>query len=817
VIPRDAAAHRIRLTIMGRVGLDADGAAVSAVLVQPKRLALLAWLALRRPHAFVRRDEVLGTFWPESTEERARASLRQAVRFLRAHLGPDIVVKRGDAELGIEPRVLACDALEFLDAAQQGDDVLAVERYGGDLMPGFMLDGAHEFDRWLHAERQRLRTMAVEAALQAATRAEHDGDHARAAERLGWAQRLEPTSEAVARRLMAALSRAGNRPAAVTVWEALVHRLRTDLDLEPSQRTGELFLAIRDADGVHGDDDASSSAGLSPQRVLVLELENRTGDARYDVLGALAADTVARGLADVPDVEVIPPMALRPLPPAADADDDSAEPEPSGVPPALAALARRTGAGTLINGSIDTQNGVLWFRVHATDIAGGRLLPGPEPVRLDPAAAIDGIELLRERVVTAVAPALTRRVVHVREAVRPPSVAAYRAYLFGLERFVHGEWDGALEHFRHSVEMSPDYALPRIVSAIALWNLGRLRESHAKAVEADALRSSLGRFERAVLDMVLAWLRGDWTAAYSAAVVQADMAPGSIPHFQVAEESRRLNHPREAREVLSRLDADAGELRGWIYYWVELSTANHMLRDHTRELEVASRCRQLHPHEPLAALLEVRAFAGLGSEHDVIRVVEQVLASPSGQKPAAGDLLVEAALELRTHGAVAAGEDLLRRAVDWYRAGRRTDDAHRRSLGRALFYADRLDEAQQIFEDLALTSAGRVQAVGQHHSQLGAHLDEGILAAIAAARGDTPQIRRWCAVLEDLDGPFLYGAQWFWLAVVAALQDDADSAIRMLRRAFADGLPMEMFVHTDPHLGRLAGDARFQTIMRPRG
>src|SRR5690606_18769236 len=175
------------------------------------------------------------------------------------------------------------------------------------------------------------------------------------------------------------------------------------------------------------------------------------------------------------------------------------------------------------------------------------------------------------------------------------------------------------------------------------------------------------RFERVVLDMVLAWLRGDWAAAHHASVVQAEMAPGSIPHFQVAEESRRLNHPREARVVLRRLNADAGELRGWIYYWVELATACHMLRDHDAELDAARRCRQIHPHEPLAVLLELRALAGLGRERDVTDVAEQMLASPYGRKPAAGELLVEAALELRAHGCVATGATLMARAVEWYR------------------------------------------------------------------------------------------------------------------------------------------------------
>ncbi|HSK20383.1 MAG TPA: hypothetical protein VK912_14620, partial [Longimicrobiales bacterium] len=136
----------VRLAVLGRVSLQAGGDDVQPVLVQPKRLALLVWLVLRRPGGFVRRDELIGMFWPDSTDDRARASLRQALAFLRRHLGPDIIAKRGDAELGIAPGTLTCDALDFLAAVARGEDAAAVSEYGGDLMPGFSLDASHDFE-----------------------------------------------------------------------------------------------------------------------------------------------------------------------------------------------------------------------------------------------------------------------------------------------------------------------------------------------------------------------------------------------------------------------------------------------------------------------------------------------------------------------------------------------------------------------------------------------------------------------------------------------------------------------------------------------
>src|SRR5687768_17252806 len=96
----------IALQTLGAVDLRNDGKEVSTVLAQPKRLALLAFLATARPRGFVSRDSLLALFWPESDEERARNSLRQALHHLRRSLGDASIVGRGDREVGVDPAVI---------------------------------------------------------------------------------------------------------------------------------------------------------------------------------------------------------------------------------------------------------------------------------------------------------------------------------------------------------------------------------------------------------------------------------------------------------------------------------------------------------------------------------------------------------------------------------------------------------------------------------------------------------------------------------------------------------------------------------------
>lgn len=803
----------IELRVLGQVGLRRGDESLQDVLAQPKRLALLVYLALRRPDGFLSRDELLGVFWPDSTEKRARASLRQALRFLRSHMGRSTIVNRGVNQLRVAPGAVRCDAVRLLDALDEGDDRRARDVYTGEVLPGFALAGVYEFDRWLQAERQRLRAAVIQAALRLAGDAESRGDLAGAAAEVRWALRQEPTNEAVARRLITLLARAGNRSAAVSAYEALEARLAEELDLAPSPETVELADAVREArlPLPH----RYEARALTPQRVLVLGLENRTGDADLRAIGRLAADVMAQGLATMGELEVVPPMAVG----VGEADGATPHQDHPELRPELVDLAHRAGAGTVVDGMYYLDGDGIRLQARITDAIRGTLMEAPEPVGGSASDPLDAVGELRDRVMATLAPALTRRAVHVREAARPPNLEAYTAYLEGLELFIRGRWRDALSRFSASAERAPGYALPRLVGAIALWNLEEPEEARAAALEAAELRDSLGRFERSVLDTVMAWLEGDWAAARDAVRFQAELAPGSIPHFQVAEEARRLNRPREAREVLAALDPEAGELRGWIFYWIERTAALHVLGDHVRELELASRCRRLHLDDPVATLLEVRALAALGRSEEVARLLDQAVASPGSREPAPGALLREAALELTAHGWTDTAERTLERAVAWYqeRAAADPSDRLRRDLARTLYHAGYLADARRLFTELVRTSDGGVRPVGHHHGQLQAHLDEGYLAAIAVREGDEAAATRWSRYLEDLDRPFLYGAQWLWLAAVAALRQEPDRAVTMLRRAFADGLPFELFLHTDPHLMRLRGHPPFDALMRPRG
>ena len=149
----------IRLVLLGGVdAVDAAGTRIEPLLAQPRRLALLAMLAIESMHGGCPRERLMATFWPEHPPAAAAANLRQAVAFLRGLLGDEVIAGQGRHALAIDWRRLQCDAVETL--RRQGSVPGAAE-----LMPGFHLKHDDEaWEEWLSEQRRRLAPARAPAA-----------------------------------------------------------------------------------------------------------------------------------------------------------------------------------------------------------------------------------------------------------------------------------------------------------------------------------------------------------------------------------------------------------------------------------------------------------------------------------------------------------------------------------------------------------------------------------------------------------------------------------------------------------------------------
>jgi TolB-like protein/DNA-binding SARP family transcriptional activator/Flp pilus assembly protein TadD len=264
-----AGAVMIELHLLGSVDLKgSEGETLLSALAQPKRMALLAYLAAAHPNGCHRRDKLLGLFWPESDQEHGRGALRKTVFRLRRSLGEEVIVSRGDEDLGLAEGAVWCDAVAFEGALEAGRLEEALDLYRGDLLDGFFLSEAPEFDRWLESERERLRSRAAEAAWRLAERSEAVGSGVQAATWAKKAVSFAPDDEGTLRRLLELLDRVGDRAAAVKEYEAFARRLRDEYEAEPSPETQALIAAIREREVAAG--------GGSLER----PVEARAGEAR---------------------------------------------------------------------------------------------------------------------------------------------------------------------------------------------------------------------------------------------------------------------------------------------------------------------------------------------------------------------------------------------------------------------------------------------------------------------------------------------------------------------------------------------------------
>jgi DNA-binding SARP family transcriptional activator/TolB-like protein/Tfp pilus assembly protein PilF len=264
--PGSSGEPRLQLSVLGHLDLRTSrGAEQRAVLGQPKRLALLLYLVLSPRGTLRRRDQVAALLWPEDDEEHARGSLRQAVRFLRRELGHDVVVSRGDEEIGIDAAHLGCDAVAFEAAVASRDIERGVALYRGDLLPGFHVDGvAADFEEWLDQYRARLRRAASALLGELAERRFASGQQTDAIACAHRAVELSRDDEGAHRRLIALLDQAGDRAGAIAAYEALARRLRTEYAALPSAETQALIRRVRGRDALHQPGDARDSHSPPP-------------------------------------------------------------------------------------------------------------------------------------------------------------------------------------------------------------------------------------------------------------------------------------------------------------------------------------------------------------------------------------------------------------------------------------------------------------------------------------------------------------------------------------------------------------------------
>lgn len=228
-------------------GVEVVRASGESVLIPSRKAAtLLGYVALSSPRA-ISRGKLATLLWDGHFGDRARASLRQALLTLRRELPQcsDVIsADRGD--IRICPNAISTDVGEF-ERLLTGSDPERLARaamlYRGDLLEGISSTSC-QFEAWLAAERQRLRTQAMQALaglLDAGGREHMDIAIALALRILA----IDPLQEEVHRVVMRCYTQQGRRTDALRQYDLCRSVLWREVRAVPEQETERLQREIR--------------------------------------------------------------------------------------------------------------------------------------------------------------------------------------------------------------------------------------------------------------------------------------------------------------------------------------------------------------------------------------------------------------------------------------------------------------------------------------------------------------------------------------------------------------------------------------------
>jgi DNA-binding SARP family transcriptional activator/tetratricopeptide (TPR) repeat protein len=652
----------------------------SSVLAQLKHVAFLAIAAGARD-SLVRRDRVVGLLWPELDDNRARNALSKATHNCRRALGEEALVGRFAEEIGLNAARWSVDLWEFESAIDRGAHQEALELFRrGEFMEGFHVPDASALEHWIDGERDRLRRRAIGAATALADKAERAGDEVSAAEHLRIAIELTPFDERILRRRLTLLDRNGDRAGAISAFTRFAEGLQRELDSPPSPETIALLESLKGRVAVsvattpdpvqptrvgdsppvpasHTETIAPSTASEEQPRASQPWSRIRRHTSVVIAGGVALASIVWSGSSPSRNRT---PHAILALMPVEVARSDStlallqwelgAAVEAQVVAMGRVTMlrvsdlsaARRAGASHLVSASVESANDSLLVRARILRALDGQAAVVFNAIGAPRSEARSIIRVVSDRIGGAVA-ALSDSLylAWALAGSRTPSYAAYQAFGEALESIVlhdpHRPVQTIVDQLTMVSRLDPSFAAARVL-LIEQSDFDPSLRTFSDSVQAVAVeqRGTLGAYDTAALDNIVAIRAGNWEAALAAARRMVSIAP-SLPdaHFAMA---RAQMATRRYRGALASLTTIARQ-RAWFTQRPELwqwdLAALHALGEYEIGVKHFEQVAARYPDDYFVCLWGIPDLVALGREAAVDSMVTRC-ASIVGGKGAQG-------------------------------------------------------------------------------------------------------------------------------------------------------------------------------------
>lgn len=498
----------VQLHLLGPVSVTRPDGGDGALLTAPRRLAVLAYLAIARPRGLHSRETLIALLWPEAGAANGRHALRNVLHAIRQALGDEVIVTAGDGLVGVNAAMLDCDVLALEDDLANDRADAALGRYQGELLQGFHISEAPDFERWLDTERRRLLDATLDAAWSRALACRLAGDMDGALAVARRASGLAPDDERALRRLLELFGDVGDHAAAERAFVEFAERLEQEYGVAPAPETKALMDRVRARR-------APPFAAREISSLAVLSFAQGGGvDDGDDFCDALSTALISR-LARVPRFSVRAPIVV-------------ARYRTDGTDPLIAG--RELGVDAVVIANVTARSGErpLDVRVEIIRVTDGALLHGETfcARREELFSLQDGIARAICRALEVTPSDEETRVLPTRPTLDDE---AYVLYVRGTYLFLRAipvgdasELNRSLAFFEQALERDPNFAhayagLANYYAVAAVRNVLRpFDETFARAIEysrrALAIDSTLA-IPHVHFGVKAMYLDGDWEKA----------------------------------------------------------------------------------------------------------------------------------------------------------------------------------------------------------------------------------------------------------------------------------------------------------------
>lgn len=411
-----------------------------------------------------------------------------------------------------------------------------------------------------------------------------------------------------------------------------------------------------------------------------------------------------------------------------------------------------------------------------------------------------GIDGMRQRTMGALATLTRKQATVLALSDVPPSYDAYQEFVGGEEDLFASRFERAITRYLRAAALDSSYAAPLVRAVYAYFNIGDYVSADSLARSLASGTRKLSEYERRYLDRVVAWIEGDYKAAYRAAQQLKAAAPSSsFAQYIAARSAIPINQLHEAARELEKLWPNKyPEME----YYGDLAGVYHLLGDQKRHERVLLKAREVVSDDPRMLAHWARLYIARGELAEVDRVLQEIRANhnpPSFDAAVAMETVVS---ELAYHGHAAEARAARSGLLDWLR---------RRPVGEArpsaLFL--NLSRLGQCLE--ALRIADSAYAAGPRNVPMFG--SRGTAAALCAHPAVADSMSRALATIET---PYVRGAHSFQRARIAAALGKKAEAVDLLIDAIAQGQTYGGHFHQIADFATLRDFEPFKTLMRPK-